>query len=179
MSHQFNLTENGTTILLTAGKYCDRDIEINVNVPSTGTELVNSIIDRTIAGEYVNNDVTLIGGYAFSQCKLTRVVFPNVVQIDIGAFNNCSPLEFADFSSVNSVKGIGATAFRYCSDFATLILRNQEVARLVGVNALDGTAIAAGTGYVYVPDNLVDSYKTATNWATYASQIKPLSELEE
>lgn len=178
MSHQINIDKNGTTTLATAGKYCDRNIDVNVNVPSDDS-LVNSIIDRSFAGEYVNNDVTLIGAYAFSQCKLTRVVFPNVVQIDVGAFNTCSPLEFADFSSVNSVKGIGGTAFRYCSNFATLILRNQEVARLVGINALDGTAIAAGTGYVYVPDNLVDSYKTATNWSTYASQIKPLSELGE
>ena len=41
------------------------------------------------------------------------------------------------------------------------------------------TAIENGTGYIYVPDSLVDSYKTATNWSTYASQIKPISELPQ
>ena len=35
----------------------------------------------------------------------------------------------------------------------------------------------AKDGYIYVPDTLVSSYKTATNWKTYASQIKPLSDL--
>lgn len=34
-------------------------------------------------------------------------------------------------------------------------------------------------GYIYVPDALVDSYKAATNWSTYASQIRPLSEYVE
>ena len=29
---------------------------------------------------------------------------------------------------------------------------------------------------IYVPDDLVDSYKTATNWVTYADKIKPMSE---
>lgn len=32
---------------------------------------------------------------------------------------------------------------------------------------------------VYVPDNLVDEYKSATNWSTVADQIKPLSELPQ
>lgn len=32
---------------------------------------------------------------------------------------------------------------------------------------------------VYVPDNLVDEYKSATNWTTVADQIKPLSELPQ
>lgn len=47
-----------------------------------------------------------------------------------------------------------------------------------GTNAFTGTKIASGTGYVYVPDELVEEYKVATNWSTFANQIKPLSELE-
>lgn len=30
---------------------------------------------------------------------------------------------------------------------------------------------------IYVPDDLVNSYKTATNWSTYADLIKPISEM--
>jgi hypothetical protein len=33
MNTQINITENGTTTLATAGKYCDRNIDVNVNVP--------------------------------------------------------------------------------------------------------------------------------------------------
>jgi hypothetical protein len=50
---------------------------------------------------------------------------------------------------------------------------------LGNVNVFSSSAIANGTGFVYVPDNLVEKYKTATNWSTYASQIKPMSELPE
>lgn len=34
---QISITANGTKTLKTAGKYCDRDIEVNVNVPSEST----------------------------------------------------------------------------------------------------------------------------------------------
>ena len=34
-------------------------------------------------------------------------------------------------------------------------------------------------GYVYVPDSLVEDYKTAPGWSTIASQIRPLSEYTE
>lgn len=32
-NHQINITENGIKTLATAGKYCDRNIDVNVNVP--------------------------------------------------------------------------------------------------------------------------------------------------
>ena len=47
----------------------------------------------------------------------------------------------------------------------------------INSNDLKGTTIEKATGYVYVPDDMVDTYKSATNWSTYASQIKGMSEL--
>ena len=35
---------------------------------------------------------------------------------------------------------------------------------------------ADGPGRIYVNDALVDDYKSATNWATWASRIYPISE---
>ncbi|WP_368315358.1 hypothetical protein, partial [Parabacteroides distasonis] len=32
---------------------------------------------------------------------------------------------------------------------------------------------------IYVPDEAVETYKTATNWSAYASRIKPISEKTE
>ena len=34
-------------------------------------------------------------------------------------------------------------------------------------------------GYIYVPDDMVDTLKADPKWSTYATQIKPLSELQE
>lgn len=59
----------------------------------------------------------------------------------------------------------------------TLVLRASSVCSLGSIDILKNSLIANGEGYIYVPGNLVNSYKTATNWSTYANQIKPLSEL--
>ena len=50
---------------------------------------------------------------------------------------------------------------------------------LADKDAFQGTLIASGNGYIYVPDELIEQYKTATNWSVYANQIKPLSEYVE
>jgi len=115
---------------------------------------------------------TSIGTYAFYNCsKLTAVNFPVVTSIGSSAFDNCSKLTTADFPIATS---IGSSAFSGCSKLATLILRNTEkVATLSNVNALS----RATNCIIYVPDELVDDYKAATNWTTYADRIKGLSEL--
>lgn len=59
----------------------------------------------------------------------------------------------------------------------TLVLRASSVCSLGSTNTLKNSLIANGEGHIYVPDNLVNSYKTAANWSTYANQIKPLNEL--
>jgi hypothetical protein len=38
------------------------------------------------------------------------------------------------------------------------------------------TRIEKGTGYIYVPADLVDSYKAATNWSTFAAQFRALED---
>ena len=53
--------------------------------------------------------------------------------------------------------------------------------RNIAINTLANTNCFQNADKVniYVPDNLVNSYKTATNWSTLADKIKPRSELEE
>ena len=119
-------------------------------------------------------------------------------------FNNCQKLKEIDLSNwvVNSLKSIGSMfwscyalekadisglsnglinntygTFQYCSKLATLIINSRNFLNMSNINMLQSTPIANGTGYVYVPDDMVDTYKSATNWSTYASQIKGMSEL--
>lgn len=42
---------------------------------------------------------------------------------------------------------------------------------------IDITPIASGTGFIYVPDELVESFKVANGWSDYSNQIKGVSEL--
>ena len=121
-------------------------------------------------------NVTSVGTRAFVYCrKLTTINFPRLQTIGNSAFDSCSSLDGVELPEV---KSIGSYAFAYTSNLKTLILSGATVPTLVNTDAFINSAIAKGTGYIYVPDNLVSAYKRATNWATYANQIKPISELE-
>ena len=118
-----------------------------------------------------------VGGNGFRGCaRLTSVDLPLVTNVGSGSFYG-TPIQVLDLPSLTSIK---ASGFGYVDQLHTLILRSSTICTLENsTNTFVGTKIAAGTGYIYVPDNLVDSYKTATNWVTFANQIKPISELEE
>jgi hypothetical protein len=73
---------------------------------------------------------------------------------------------------------IGQNAFYGCTKLSKLVMPNiTKVPSLQSMNALTNVPIRTGTGYVYVPDDLVESFKTATNWSTIADKIKGVSEL--
>lgn len=137
-------------------------------------ELVNSLIDRTISGAYVNNTVTAIGVYGLAGCtKLTSVVLPAVRRTEGNAMTGCSGLTKADFSNLQTIR---YSTFYSNKKLVTLIIRTQAVANLEKTSAFKDTPIASGKGYIYVPSALVDSYKSATNWSTYADQIRAIED---
>ena len=55
----------------------------------------------------------------------------------------------------------------------------MSVCVLDNSNAFTNTPIASGTGYIYVPYSLVSSYKTATNWTYFSSQISAIAGSED
>lgn len=145
-------------------------------VESVGDEaLTNSIIDRSIT-ELADDISTTIGQYAFRTCtKLTNVNFPSVTSTGVGAFYGCTTLAKAEFAS--SV-AFGNNTFYNCSALTALILRNTEaISNLTG--GLSGTPIASGTGYIYVPSALVDTYKATSGWSSYADQICAIEDYPE
>ena len=120
--------------------------------------------------------VTTIGTGCFRQARsLTSANLPLVTALPMDFFRE-STIQTADFAAVTN---INRTAFTDCTSLETLIIRTPSVCVISDISvALRGSKIAAGTGYIYVPDNLVDSYKAATNWVALANQIKPISALE-
>lgn len=112
----------------------------------------------------------------FGYCSgLENVFLPDTEIFQTYVFRECTNLKVVDLPKV---KTINANGFLNDISLEKVILRKDSVCTLLNKNAFTGSSIESGTGYIYVPDELVDSYKTATNWSTYASQIKPLSELE-
>ena len=120
--------------------------------------------------------VTTIENGCFKMAsKLTSANLPLITTLPADAFRN-STVRTADFAAVTN---INRTAFTDCTSLETLIIRTTSVCVISDISvALRGSKIASGTGYIYVPDNLVDSYKAATNWVVLANQIKPISALE-
>jgi hypothetical protein len=189
-----NITANGT---YDVKNYATATVNVEGSGGGGNSSTEDALLMGTVSGEYSNNRVTSIAAYAFSECtNLTSVDLPNVTLIKDYAFNKCSNLANV---SIPSLVTMNQRAFYFCTKIAkldlpnltsmaqyalaqcqylvTLILRSETVCTLANTNALTNTPIAkATTGYIYVPSALVESYKSATNWSTYASQIRAIED---
>ena len=139
----------------------------------------NAVMDGLIDGsitEFKDNYAETVGTYAFAYCrKLETVVLPNVTRLETYGFLNCTALKHLDLASVTYMAD---NCLYRVSKLSRLILRNtSEVCTMQNSNVLAYcTLIKNGTGYIYVPRALVDSYKAATNWASYADQFRALED---
>lgn len=161
----------------------------------SGTNEVElSLLTREIT-EYSNPTLTYIGPYAFSGTSIASLNLPSLTTIGGYAFYECTTLANVTFQSLTEVpynglrqykglvkadfyvlKKIGQNGFYQCTNFETLIIRTNSVCTLVAGTIFNGSKIFSGTGYIYVPSSLVDSYKTATNWSTYANQFRAIED---
>ena len=121
-------------------------------------------------------NATSIGTYAFYACnKLTTVILPNVTNIEEHIFQSCDALNTVDITNATTIKGY---AF-YGSGITSLILRKTDtIVTLSGVitYTFRNTPIASGTGYIYVPSALIDTYKADSKWTTYTDQFRALED---
>ena len=109
-------------------------------------ETFRNIVERKIT-EFEDNKIDVIGDYAFYKCNtLTNVSFPKATSIGSQAFDSCSVLTTlyigTELNTVCTLSNINA--FKDCTNLTN----------------------------IYVPESLVDDYKSATNWSSYASKIK-------
>ena len=160
------------------------------------TAAEDMLISRSVT-QYENDRVTEIGESAFQSAKNLRVVsFPNATHMRSYAFNYCSALVEVNVPKVQllangcltnctalevislpAAKTIYNYSFSNCTKLRALLLPGAAVPT-VQASVFTGTKIANKTGYIYVRDDLVSKYKTATNWSALASQIRPISEWE-
>ena len=141
-------------------------------------------------------NVTSVGESAFYTCsKLAAVNFPSltsvkkntfyktvIANLSLPAVTSIAQFGCAENSALTTVDlpvatSLAEQSFYNCKALTTLILRNTaKVCTLSKTNAIGGTLIASGTGYIYVPSALVDSYKAATNWSAYAARIRAIED---
>ena len=120
--------------------------------------------------------------YSFNWCShLEEFNAPNLISLTqtVAMFSQCGELRKVILPKLGGMKINGST-FSRCYKLEVLVLGGNSLNPLENVNALSDAGSNAENGLsIYVPDNLVDTYKTATNWSVYADQIKPIREWEE
>lgn len=189
------ISDSGTKTLETGGKYCEDDIGLTY-IKSAGEDLLEKRITNTLA-EYRNTKLMSLTNAAFNGCsKLEKIFLPNassgtqsfyqnssLVSAVIGTvyqftFQSCSKLEIADICLSGTVQAQG---FSGCSKLETVIIRRSDaINSLNNINAFNNTPFASGGtgGTIYVPEALISSYQSASNWSTilgYANnQIKKI-----
>lgn len=112
-----------------------------------------------------------IGNSVFFNCfLLSQVSFPLCEYIGSGAFRTCSLLSL----SLPVCSYIGVFAFYACSSLSIITIGYSGICSLGDARTFESTQITSSTGSIYVPASLVDSYKSATNWSYFSTQIFPI-----
>ena len=163
-----------------------------VVLPETLTIINRDAFNGCVSLYQINipESVEEIGAYAFLRCAFEGdLVLPYVKAIGDSAYSNCSHIENVQLDRVES---LGAYVFQFCSSlkkaiigpnctaigektFANCAAFETLIVYATTPPSLDSSNFIGSTVYIYVPDASVEAYRTATNWSTYASQIKPIN----
>lgn len=113
------------------------------------------------------------GDFCMQNCtSLKSVNLPNLTTVGSSSLYGCTALETVDFPSLTSVKGgfLGS-----CSNLKAVFLRSPSMC-----TCADGsiTSIGSSAASIYVPESLIESYKTASSWSGVASQFKTLESIQ-
>lgn len=112
---------------------------------------------------------TSISSYAFADCESLTSLELNSSFSGQGQnylFRNCTSLQELDLKGITS---IASNMFNGCTNLNKIILRKTGTAvSLANQNAFTGTPFASGGsgGTLYVPNDLITSYQSASNWST-------------
>ena len=104
--------------------------------------------------------------------NVTNLTFQLITTAEVGAFRSC----YATVIDLPCVTFIKEYAFYGAKYMTTLVLRSETMCTLKDITAFSDTPQVNGTGYIYVPRALVDSYKAETNWSTMLNQFRALED---
>lgn len=113
-NHLINIAENGTTTLATSGKYCDRDVDVVVNVASSGGELPEEALK--ISGNCKYKFACGVWNWYLDEYKnqLTTEDLTNVYSM-FSENNSIETLPFAAFNFKGDTAADADFMFRGCS----------------------------------------------------------------
>lgn len=166
---------------------------------TSDTSLADSILDGTITS--YSSNATKIRDGAFNYCsalttvdlplcteinscfryctKLANINLPSVITINgSDTFASCKALTKISFPSLTSIADMASWAG--CNTNLALILPNSVMATCGYAGASwNTTPFNNGNGYIYVPAALIEDYKVATNWVTFADKFRAIEDYPE
>lgn len=181
------IVNNATAISNYCFQYAQaEEIIINSNLVKSGMgncafQGCSNLMKVSFLDTITLNDTTSQTLRVFDECSVLKEVdIPNLMKVGELWFKDCVALEKLDIQG----RYIGTNAFLR-SSISTLVLRYDGISTLSNINALSGTPIEAGTGYIYVPkallsdDDATKDYRRATNWVTFANQFRAIEDYPE
>lgn len=150
----------------TSDKIIASNFDIEIKSIESGGGISKGIVYNQMNNDGYPTEVTLNG-----LNKVPNGFFRNVNSSN-GQFKNTTKITInGDIESVDNA------SFRECGVLTQLIFNSNIIPVLSSTNAFTLTPIEDGVGYIYVKDDLIEEYKSATNWSTFANQIKGINEL--
>lgn len=196
------LTVEYGSVYLNSSRLVERTLSgdyTNGRVTNVGAQAFRNC--NALTGVSLPNVTSISGSGTFNSCSSMRYVYlPNLTSLSgEGYFTGCSSLidlNFASLQSYNNYAGMnvpaavldfpsltsisGSRGFSSATNLQALVLRASSCCTLQCSESVgymfSSTPILDGTGYIYVPAELLESYKVATNWSVLGDQFRPLEE---
>ena len=176
--------------------YIDGSNISSIYLPSTITTIGSNAFQncRSLKSINIPTNVRTISSYAFKSCySLASVVIKSkkLTQIQSYAFYECYSL--ASINIPSSVTTIDSYAFALCYSLASINIPSSVTTigervfyqclflktitcKATTPPTLGSDAIPSNIETIYVPDSSISAYKSATNWSSFSSKIKGISE---
>lgn len=165
---------------------------VSVTVPNSVTQIneyafygCSALTDLILPDTIRGGERVFYGCSALTSISITFSTIPEY------AFGNCTSLNSVTLS--NSVTYIGSNAFYNCSSLTNITVPTScttiqgmafaSCTSLLSVTVLSTTPPAVGSNIfylgnantvIYVPAESVDTYKSASEWSSYASRIQAI-----
>ena len=142
----------------------------SITIPNGLTSIGKYVfyVGTSLASITIPNGVISIGIYAFAYCdSLASITIPNGLT-SISAYMLDSCYSLASITIPNGLTSIGNSAFRRCYGVAFYDFTALQAVPTLGFSVFNDIAADC---QIRVPASLVDTWKAATNWSTYADHI--------
>ena len=148
----------------------------NVELPKLNFPYISCAFSGCLHLETVSLPVFsgILSYCTFGGCyELREVYAPFVTGVANTCFSSCSALATLSFPTLQT---IGSSAFVNAFALTKLYILSDTMVKLSASNAFNYSPISKSTytgsfGSVFVKYNLLDGYKSSTNWVTYADRL--------